>query len=74
MLAALRERLNTASDKVMERIAGPLAMIMAAYDTAMPYCIQAFHYGFIPVVVFLGWSYAKLEQPKLSLIDLLTPM
>ena len=70
MLAALRERLTTASGKVAERLAAPLSYITAAYDTILPYAVKTFHYGFIPLVLYLGMR----SDPKLKLEDLLLPM
>ena len=70
----MRERLALASDKVMEKMSGPLSVVMAAYDTALPYAVQAFHYGFIPLVVYFGFSQARLTQANLKWSDLLSPM
>jgi hypothetical protein len=47
------------------------ATVYGLWTIAFPYAVKAFHYGFIPFVLFLGVS---TSNPKPKLMDLLTPM
>ena len=68
--AAARERLNVLAAPVAERLAPAIAMASDVYTAVLPYAVKAFHYGFIPFVLFLGMQ----STPKPKLVDLLTPM
>ena len=67
----MRAALDTFTKKVAERLAGPMEVVMTVYDTALPYLIKGFHWGFIPFVILLGMRSA---EPRPKLLDLLTPM
>ena len=55
---------------VAERVAPLLGYALDAWAVVSPYAVKAFHYGFIPFVLFLGMR----SEPRPKLLDLLTPM
>ena len=77
MLAALyqraeetRARIEALSAPVAERLAPYFFKAQDLFAVALPYAVKAFHYGFIPFVLFLGMH----SEPRPKLIDLLMPM
>ena len=77
MLAALYERAEASRARI-EALSSPCVEMLAPYfykgqelfAIALPYAVKAFHYGFIPLVLFLGLR----TEPRPKLIDLLMPM
>ena len=71
MFAALRERVW---GTVMERSQLVIAPVMAVYDTVLPYVLTGFQHGFVPLVVFMGYITTKAAEPRLRIMDLISPM
>ena len=59
------------TEPVVERLAPAVELASTCYAIVLPYAVKAFHYGFIPLVLYLGVT-TSTPQPKL--VDLLTPM
>ncbi|KAL1514686.1 hypothetical protein AB1Y20_003774 [Prymnesium parvum] len=64
--APLREKVSIVADKA----AVVVAHLNYGLQIVTPTCTKIFHYGFIPLVLFLGMR----SHPRPKLIDLLTPM
>lgn len=63
MLGLTRERLLAA-------YASAVDAVTAAVDTATPYAVTAFQWGFMPLIILLGMR----SEPRLKFTDLLSPM
>lgn len=74
-MAALLETLNglrlRALDVLAERVAPQLAVAIERAQGIGQKLAPIVHYGFIPLVIFLG---VRSSSPRPSLQDLLTPM
>ena len=69
----MRATVLQASNAAVARIAPVLALLQekaALLQPLIPMATKAFHYSFIPLVLFLGMR----SSPRPSLLDLLQPM
>ena len=65
-----RARFASVAAVVFRHVAAASVKLQVFVQAAAPYATKAFHYGFIPLVVFLGMR----SEPRPKLVDLLSPM
>ena len=69
-LESARRVLASSTATAYGYIAHAAHVLSDTLDAATPYATKAFHYGLIPLVIFLGMR----SEPRPKLTDLLTPM
>ena len=68
--AVPRARIASAATIVFRQLALASAKLQLVVSVIAPFATKAFHYGFIPLVLFLGMR----ANPRPKLMDLVTPM